>query len=147
MLDLHGNLNWDILLRETHQAKPVPVPPGVNYKEYRPIRPIARPVTSYIHMIGITCDHAKPWWWLGGSVSMRLLTTPSSLTEFTAAVEAHTQKLRLNTLNLVRFPDLNVPGYLLYIEIPYYFKQCYIEVWSYSGPTDDAEVVINIGQS
>lgn len=83
---------------------------------------------------------------------MRLLTLPSSTSEYAAAVEAETKKCKLFSLTLMIFPDLGVSSYLLNLEIPYYFKQFSCEIWKYSGPiptgstgNDDTTVEINLG--
>lgn len=78
---------------------------------------------------------------------MRLLTLPSSTSEYAAAVEAETKKCKLFSLTLMIFPDLGVSSYLLNLEVPYYFKQFSCEIWKYSGPMDDSYVEINVDSS
>ena len=81
---------------------------------------------------------------------MRLLSLPSSTSDYVAAIEAETKKCRLFNLTLMIFPDLGVSSYLLNLEVPYYFKQFSCEIWKYSGPipvgpigtsTDDETIV------
>ncbi len=76
---------------------------------------------------------------------MKLLSLPSTTSDFVAAVVAAEAKLQLFHLNLIRFPDLNVPQYLLNIEFPYYFEQASIEIWKYSGPNNDLEIEVDLG--
>lgn len=143
MYDFNNSLNWDLVLRQSYDVIPVPVPPGANYTEYRPIPDISRVVDSRILAIGTNCNHAKPWWSWGGNASMRLLTLPSSTSDYVAAVEAETKKCKLFSLTLMIFPDLGVSSYLLNLEVPYYFKQFSCEIWKYSGPVPVAAVGIS----
>lgn len=142
--DLHNSLEWDLVLRQSYQATPLPTPTGRYGNYFRPIPGINIAIDTHILAIGIDCNHAKPWWKWGGTASMKLLTLPSSTSKFVAAMKAAEVKCQLFHLNLVRFPNLDVSQYLLNFEIPYYFEQASLEIWKYSGPTDDTTVEINL---
>ena len=77
---------------------------------------------------------------------MKLLTLPSSTSDFVAAIKAAEVRCQLFHLNLVRFPNLDVSMYLLNLEIPYYFEQASIEVWKYSGPDNELEIEVELDQ-
>lgn len=144
--EFNNSLHWDLVLRQSYEAIFLPVPEGSQPK-WRPIPDISRVLDSRIIQIGTNCNHAKPWWSWGGNASMRLLTLPSSTSEYAAAVEAETKKCKLFSLTLMIFPDLGVSSYLLNLEVPYYFKQFSCEIWKYSGPMDDSYVEINVDSS
>jgi len=142
--EFNNPLHWDLMLRQSYEARPIPVPEGSTYTEYRPIPDISLVADSRILMIGTNCNHAKPWWKWGGTASMRLLTLPSTTSDYVAAVQAYQQKCRLFSLTLIRFPDLGVSSYLLNLEIPYWFKQCSVEIWKYSGPLNDDDIELEV---
>lgn len=132
--DIQNSLNWDIALRKTYQGR-VPVAAG-ELQPYRspPIPPITISVDSYILAIGASSTTAKPHWKLAAWVAPRLLFSPSSTSEFIAAVQSEqSQKVSLNQLTLIQFVDFGIKPYLLEIRIPRWHTEMYLEVWKYSG--------------
>ncbi len=144
--ELQDPLHWDLMLRQSYEAAPIPTPEGRRGQWFYPIPDINISCDSSIVAIGINCIHANPWWKWGGTARMKLLSLPSSTSEFVAAMVVSEFRCQLFQLNLVRFPVLDVPLYLLNLELPYYFQQAYVEIWKYSGPTDvdDTTVEINL---
>lgn len=139
MTGVNDRLNWDSLLKQTYEAQPIPDKPNA----YRPIPTISLFVESscaYL-MVGVKSNHpeTKPWWFLGAWLSARLPISPSTLSEFVSSVETYRTMIRLGTLTLVRLPQfLNLPGmdlvpYVVTLQIPYWIKGAYVEVWVYSG--------------
>jgi len=133
--DFGNRLNWDLLSRTTRQQQPMPSRPN----NYLRIPDLSLPCLSPILMIGIRSETADPFWVTGGWVSMHLLTTPSSTTQFTAAVEdpASSVRCKLGRLNLIRFPDLGLYPYLLIFSTPYWFEDVFLEIWTYSGSSPE----------
>lgn len=142
--EFQNSLHWDLVIRQTYTVRIVAADPEGRWEEYRRIPDITLLVDSPILAIGIRNPKAKPWWKWGATASMRLPISPSSTSEFLGLMEGDRYFCRLEGLTLVRFPVLDVPQYILSLEIPYWFEEVFIEVWKYSGPTDDVEVEINL---
>ncbi len=129
--DLQDRLNWDIVLRRTYEAQS---DRSDAPRTYIPIPPIAVSVDSYTLAIGASSNKAKPSWYLAARVAPRLLFSPSSTSDFLAAVQSEEPKrIGLNRLNLIRFTDFGIKPYLLEINIPKWHTQMYLEIWKYSG--------------
>lgn len=133
-----NNLNWDLVHRNTYSAQPA----TADGEQFIPIPAITVPVDSNILIIGARNSFAKPSWYLAGSVSARLLFSPSYVSQFTASVEASRKKLQLNKLNLIRFSDYDITNYSLEINISKWHKQMFIEIWKYSGTMGDVETTV-----
>lgn len=150
--EFNNPLHWDLVLRDSFEQRPLPTPEGETPR-YLQIPNINRVVDSRILMIGTNCNHANPWWKSGGKASLNLLTLPSSISDYVAAVEDadNVKRCRLFKLSLMIFPDLGFNQYLLNLEVPYYFRQFSCEIWKYSGPipvglfnSNDTTVEINL---
>lgn len=140
--DIQNSLNWDLALRKTYQSR-IPVAEG-ELQPYRPppIPPITITVDSYILAIGAKSSTAKPSWYLAASVAPRLLFSPSSTSEFIAAVQSEQpQKVFLERLTLIQFIDFGIKPYLLEIRIPRWHQEMYLEVWKYSGEQVTTDVL------
>lgn len=132
--DIQNSLNWDLALRKTYQSR-APVAEG-ELQPYKPppILPITISVDSYVLAIGGKSSTAKSHWKLAAWVAPRLLFSPSSTSEFIAAVQSEKpQKVFLERLNLIQFVDFGIKPYLLEIIIPRWHTEMYLEVWKYSG--------------
>jgi hypothetical protein len=127
---INDSLNWDLVRRQTYTAIPGPE------TSYFPIPPITVICESHLMMFGFRNDEAKKTWWLAATVSQRLLTLPSSTSEFLASVEAFNQRCGLRQLTLIKFPNWGLLPFLAEINIPKWHKQMYVEVWKYSGDED-----------
>jgi hypothetical protein len=147
-LDLGNSLNWDLVIRQTYRVRVTKINEDGSY-EYISIPDISLIVDSPIIQIGVKSTHAEQvrreegrLWWLGARASMRLLTLPSSTSDFPAAVKSKDQeeKCELGALTLIQFPNLGLFPYLLLIKIPHYIEDIYLEVWKYTGeiPSSDS---------
>ncbi len=129
-MDFGNNLNWDLTLRATYSASPAPN----EARGYFPIPPKTILLDRYVLAIGASSSVAKPNWRLAGFVSPRLLFSPSSTSEYVAAVQSEKgQAILLNQLTLIRFTDFGITPYLLEISIPHWFSQLSLEIWRYQG--------------
>ncbi|PSB27471.1 hypothetical protein [Chlorogloea sp. CCALA 695] len=129
-MDFGNNLNWDLALRTTLSASPAPN----ETRGYFPIPPKTILLDRYILAIGASSVKAKPNWRLAGFVSPRLLFSPSSTSEYIAAVQSEKgQAILLNQLTLVRFTDFGVTPYVMEISIPSWLQQLSLEIWKYQG--------------
>lgn len=134
--DFSNNLNWDLLKRQTYYAQVV----KTDREEVIPIPPITVLVDSHTLLIGCQNSSAKSSWYLAGYASSKLLFSPSSTSEFTAAVQAYSGiKLGLNRLNLVRFKNFDLLPYLLEVKLARWHKEMLVEIWKYSGTSDTVE--------
>lgn len=137
--DFSNSLNWDLVQRNNYFAQSI----TSDGSQFSPIPSITVLVDSYILLIGCSNPQAKPSWYLAGYASNRLLFSPSSTSEFTAAVQSYPRvKLGLNRLTLVRFTNFNLLPCLLEINIMKWHKQMFLEVWKYSGSTDEIEATL-----
>lgn len=132
ILDLSNSLNWDLVVRKTYQVK------WISETQFHAIPDQSFTLDNRLLMVGVKCSKAQETWWLGARLSQRLLTLPSSTSEFVAAVEVCRKRCRLNALTLVEFPMLGVSPYLLIVEFPYWFEDAYLEIWKYSGIDSDS---------
>lgn len=139
--DFGNNLNWDLALRQTYTARPAsPTNPDI----FVPIPALTVSVDSTVLLIGARNQFAKPRWYLAGSASRRLLFSPSSTSEFVAAVSSQGKiSIGLNRLTLINFRDFNLTPYLLEINIARWHREMYLEVWKYSGSIADIENSLN----
>lgn len=127
-MDLANHLNWDLVVRKTYTVQ------VISEKEYKPVPAVSFVVNSPLLQIGISSKSAKPYWFLGAYLEQRLLISPSSTSEFTAAVQsAEVKKVGLDRLTLVQFPDFGLYPYLLIVKFPYWLKDIFLEVWKYTG--------------
>ncbi len=129
-MDFGNNLNWDLVLRRRLVAAPAPE----SRRGFLPIPPITISVDRYILAIGARSPLAKPNWYLAAYAVPRLLFSPSSTSEYIAAVQTSEKRLiGLNTLNLVQFTDFGLTPYLLEISIPPWHEEMNLEIWKYAG--------------
>lgn len=138
--EFDNNLNWDLVQRKNYYAQSI----TADGSKFFPIPTITVLVDSYTLLIGCRNTQAKPNWYLAGFAGARLLFSPSSTSEFTATVQSHPRiRLGLDRLNLVRFKDFNLLPYLLEINVAKWHKEMLIEVWKYSGATDDIQAQLD----
>lgn len=125
--DIGSNLEWDLVARATYAA----VENGDG--TYKPIPAKQFLIQgSYVLMIGIKTELAPANWYTGGWASQRLLTSPSSQSEFTADVQTCSFRLKRGQLNLCLFPK-HQPTWLLGLRFPHWLKNITVEVWRYDG--------------
>lgn len=129
-MDFGNNLNWDLVLRRSYFAQTTPN----EVKGFLPIPSISILVDRHILTIGASSTKAKPNWYLAAYVTPKLLFSPSSTSEFVAAVQTQERRrIKLNTLNLVQFTNFGLSPYLLEISIPYWHQEMNLEIWKYQG--------------
>lgn len=100
--------------------------------------------TNY-HVLAIGCrsNMAKPKWWLGLNISMRVFSSAVAA-NFNPLIEVQKSKCGLNQLTLIMHPLVYPLPYWLYIQPPYWIKHIYFEVWEYQGDvtSDNLELII-----
>lgn len=125
--DLLNNLEWNIVGRESLQAKEngdgtyTPIPPRNWVIE-----------NSHVVVVGVKSTMAMPNWYTGGWVSQQLSILPGSTSDFVAQMQTGSQRIRLGILNLLVFPK-HLDVWILYLKIPKWIKQADVEVWRYDG--------------
>lgn len=140
MWDFGNNLNWDLVLRQNYLAVPIATVPLT----YSPIPPKLISVDTNVLLIGTRNTQAKPTWFTAGWVVPRLNFSPSSTSEFTGLVQGYSRyKLSLNKLNLVRFENFDLIPYAIEISIAKWHKEMLLEIWKYSGQSDDLEAQLD----
>lgn len=127
MSGINDPLNWNLKLRNQYSA--LQFPDGTSK-----IKRISIPCESHLLQFGFRNDIAPSRWWLAANISMSLLTLPSSTSQFMVGVEAYRFRARLNALNMVHFPNYGLLPFLAEIDIPYWHKEMFIEIWQYDGP-------------
>jgi hypothetical protein len=134
-----NNSYWNLAKRATYNS-PASDPDS---DIFVPIPAITVSVSSPVLLIGASSVSAKPNWYLAGRVSQRLLFSPSSTSDFIAAVQSSGRyKIGLNRLNLILFTDYGVTPYLIEIQIAKWHRQMYLEIWEYSGSMGDIDTAI-----
>ncbi len=137
-MDFGNNLNWDLVLKKSYFAQITPN----EVRGYLPIPSITVIVDKPILVIGAKSNTAKPNWYLAAYAVPRLLFSPSSTSEFVAAVQTQERRqIRLNTLNLIQFTDFSLSPYVLEVSIPFWHQEMYLEVWKYLG--DESSKPVN----
>ncbi|NER26442.1 MAG: hypothetical protein F6J89_02145 [Symploca sp. SIO1C4] len=133
IFELDNSLNWNLARRGSFQARVDPRKKG----KFKPIPPISIPINSYLVVVGTKSKKAKPNWWLGVYVSVRLLVSVSSTTNFILGMEVYRHRCGLNTLTLLELPRLHPLPFLLILTPPHWHQQLDLEVWSYDGVDSD----------
>ncbi|BAZ02245.1 hypothetical protein NIES37_62570 [Tolypothrix tenuis PCC 7101] len=132
MTGIHDRLNWDLVVRT--KLTPVKFPNKPAF-----FKPLTVIVNSRILMIGMRNRQAKDTWRYAGTAYMNLFTLPSSTSLFAAGVETARQDLRLGTLTLIQFPELQLYPYYVEVRVPPWHQEMLVEVWQYSG--DEVDVI------
>lgn len=124
---IEDRLEWNLVARESY----VVTRPSSN--TYVPLPAKNFVLDSYVLLIGVKNSDAKQGWYTGGWASMLAQISPSSTSEFVAAVNVSQRRLRVGTLNFVTFPKFAPKPYILEIKFPEWFERAEIEVWKYDG--------------
>lgn len=127
MSGINDSLNWDLVKRQTVSRT---YNPDGTFNRISPVTVVA---DSYVMMFGFRNDNAPSRWWYAATVSMKLLTLPSSTSEFMASVHAFSRKCGLRELSIIQFPNYGLLPFLAEIRFPSWHEQMYLEVWKYSG--------------
>lgn len=136
MSGINDSINWDLVRRQTYTSIRVG-------ESHVPLSLVTLASDSRLMMFGFRNIEAKSTWWLAARVSMKILTLPSSTSQFLAAVDGGFNKsCGLGELTLVHFPDYKQSGFVVEIRFPPWHKQMYMEAWKYSG--DEADPVTRI---
>ncbi len=131
MTGINDPLNWDLVRRQTYTAN------IVSENVFIPIPSIPIVAESHLMMFGFRNDLGKSSWRYAASVDMKLLTLPSSTSEFMASVAAFSKGCSLRELTLVKFPNYGLLPFLVEIRVAKWHKQMFIEAWKYSGDEVD----------
>jgi hypothetical protein len=85
-------------------------------------------------------DNYDPKWWLGGILDVGIEMSPSATTSFVGFVEAYSQKLRINRLNLIILPQwiADTAPFAVTIRTPKWISSGFIECDEYSGVDNDS---------
>lgn len=137
-LDLANSANWKLRTSREETA-------NIGMEGSNAIIEAVSLATSY-HVLAIGCksNMAKPNWWLGLKVSMRVFSSAVAA-NFNPLIEVQSTKCGLNQLTLIIIHPLVYPlPYWMYIQPPYWIKHIYFEVWEYQGETtsDNLELLI-----
>lgn len=143
MTGINDPLNWDLVRRQTYNTT------IFSENSYIPIPTISVIAESHLMMFGFRNSQAKQTWNFAASVNMKLLTLPSSTSEFMASVAAFSKGCNLRELTLVKFPNYGLLPFLAEIRIAKWHKEMFIEIWKYSGdeidiPTQSLEIINRI---
>lgn len=136
-LDLANSSNWR--LRLTREEVADIGKEGSNAI----INPISLATSYHVIAIGCRSNMAKPNWWYGVNVSMRVFS--SSLgASFAPLVEVQSRKIGLDRLTLIMHPLVYPLPYWLYLQPPRWIKHIYFEFWEYQGEltSDNPEILI-----
>jgi hypothetical protein len=125
--DFRDTLEWNLVERATYQA-PVTATP---INDRLPARQWFIQ-DSHVLIIGVSSVSARSTWRTGGWAAQILPFSPSTTSQFTAAVQSDKRWLRLNAPTLVVFPKM-LPAYLLELSFPYWFDDVSVEIWRYDG--------------
>lgn len=124
--DFRDTLEWNLVARATYQATQ-----NVLLPDRLPARQFLIE-NSHVLIIGISSASARSTWRTGGWATQILPFSPSSVSQYVAAVQSSRRWLRLNSPTLVCFPKF-LPIYLLELSFPYWFNDVSLEVWRYDG--------------
>lgn len=107
------------------------------------IPPISLATSYHVLAVGCKSNMARPNWWLGLRVSMRVFSS-SLAANFSPLLEVTSTKCGLNTLTLIIHPLVYPSPYWLFVETPKWIKHIYFEVWEYQGQltSDDPGLII-----
>lgn len=97
------------------------------------------PVNHRIIACGVLADVYKPQWWLGGTFDCHLPITTSLTSSFLPKMNAYSQRLKINEMNLIILPEylLANPPIVGVINTPMWIGGGFIEVDEYIGAEDD----------
>lgn len=136
-LDLANSANWKLRYSREESA-------NIGMEGSNAIIEAVSLATNY-HVLAIGCksNMAKPNWWLGLNVSMRVFSSAVAA-NFNPLIEVQSSKCGLNRLTLIMHPLLYPLPYWLYIQPPRWIKHIYLEVWEYQGDvtSDNLELLI-----
>lgn len=142
-MEFNNSLNWDLVLRRTYFAVPNPAQP----KGFVPIPTISVLVDRYTLAIGAKSNQAKANWHLAGYACPRLLFSPSSTSDYIAAVQSErAQAILLNQLTLVQFRNFSNNSYLLTINVPRWLREVSLEIWKYQGSDNTQSITDSIAE-
>lgn len=131
MSGINDPLNWDLVRRQTYTAN------VISDNVFIPISTIAIVAESHTMMVGFRNSQAKPTWRFAATLEMRLLTLPSSTSEFQASVSAFSKGCKLNELTIIKFPNYGLLPFLVEIKVAKWHKEMFVEAWKYSGDEVD----------
>ncbi len=138
--EFDGNLNWDLVLRQSYYALPVAEMKNKHY----PIPPVFTLCDSQTLVIGARSVNAKFHWTYAGIVKQKLLFSPSSTSIFGSPVTSpEIQRISLKELSLVRFRNYNLNPYLLEFRAAKWHTDITLEIWKYSGNEASEEAYFN----
>lgn len=124
--DFRDTLEWNLVARASYQAVQ-----NVTLDVRLPSRTFLIE-NSHVLIIGVSSQSARSTWKTGGWAAQILPFSPSTTSQFVAAVQSSRRWLRLNSPSLVIFPKV-LPTYFLELSFPYWFNDVSIEIWRYDG--------------
>ncbi|MBW4475127.1 MAG: hypothetical protein KME45_32820 [Stenomitos rutilans HA7619-LM2] len=124
--DFRDTLEWNLVARATYQASQ-----NVNVNDRLPSRTYLIE-HSHVLIIGVSSQSARSTWRTGGWAAQILPFSPSTTSQFVAAVQSSRRWLRLHSPTLVVFPKV-LPTYFLELSFPYWFNDVSVEIWRYDG--------------
>ena len=124
--DFRDTLEWNNVARASYQAVQ-----NVTVDQRLPSRTFLIQ-NSHVLIIGVSSTTARSTWKTGGWATQILPFSPSSTSQYIAAVQSSRRWLRLQSPTLVVFPKV-LPTYFLELSFPYWFNDVSIEIWRYDG--------------
>lgn len=120
-------LEWNLVSRQDLQAQQVGNDSRIQSRTFL--------ITTNVAAIGLKNSTSPPNFYLGGWANCYANFTPSSQSEFVAAVKIHSERLKIGSLNLLVVPRVTV-GFFLQLDFPRWHQTMSIEVWRYDGPDE-----------
>jgi len=124
--DFRDTLEWNLVNRSSYQAVN-----NVSVNDRLPSRTFLIE-NSHVLIIGVSSNSARSTWKTGGWAAQILPFSPSSTSQFVAAVQSSRRWLRLYSPTLVVFPKV-LPTYLLEMSFPFWLNDVSVEIWRYDG--------------
>lgn len=129
--DFLNAVEWNLLARATYTAPETPTP----YLNRLPLRSYLVN-NSHALIVGLDSASARSYWDTGAWAYQLIPFLPSSTSNFPAAVQAGSHRLRLRRLNFIMFPRLS-PQWILEMQFPYWLNDVSVEIWRYDGQDID----------
>lgn len=124
LTDLGMTLEWNLVARRSVEA---------NYSGGRlRVPPQNFVISSCVAAVGVRSSSAKINYWLAGYANTYFNFTPSSQSEYVAAVRLESHRLKLGSLNLIMVPR-NFETFFLELSFVPWLVTMDIEVWRYDG--------------
>lgn len=143
LLELSSNLSWNLLTRRQLVAAP-----GSEPNTYIPIPRQNFLCESNLMLIAFKNPRARVNWWLGAWVSVNLLISPDTYTDFASVAEIQRQSCPLKKFTLMHWKAYDPKPYAILVEIPWWHEEIQFEAYWYDGSESDTyeQLLLDINQ-